>query len=866
MPIKFLPFIHPNQTKYNRNNSNILYSNENQITIKELITGKCGENSNYEFDGNTLKISGYGIIYNYTGSLSNDLPWMKYKSNIKTLIVGEGITTIGINNFCNCKNLVTVSLPSTLTTICDEAFTNCISLESIDFPDSVTFIEFAAFMNCTKLKSIVLPKNLKRIPENAFMDCDSILNVVIPNGVTRIETRAFANCAFKKITIPDSVTSLSGFEVFKNNRKLLSVNFQGNLNYIGWGSFAYCTSLKFFKFPDIVASIGSGMFTYCINLQTVIFPSNVQKIDNYMFSLCSSLTSVVYNGINFVDSIILSSKNEDFSLVKAYVPLNYDGETFIGLPVVKVEIDSLNFTNDYEEYESSLISEEITTNENEVSTSDFSCEDIIQNCLECNDEEKCIKCKPGFILIDSQCQEEMQIQCNSTFTNCKQCKGTKDNHHCVECNKNYALEGGKCVTCEKGQFFNEKQACLTNCNNITHCNYCGEISDVYYCTQCEDGFELSHDQKLCNYKIDHIMPNPPMKVEIQISDSKYVELDESNNKIIVLTDNLEPIDETKEIIYELTIPSNIIEVSVPQTDKNIQLVISNQHGESNDERVKINTNQSGNQVIVDCPNGAYIVVNSVNNLNPKGNGEIKIESENKSSVILITKITLDKANTNPPLFLNSDYSNLSYDEIQVFGQQEFIGQKEPKQSSCKTLKLESGSLFTPKYISVETAKVGFASILNITNENVKIKHFIAYYNMSQNLYNKIPIMFYMPYPDLNDSDIMIDKISQGELFQEEIESFIVAQFNGENDYENKMICEKLMFIKSYNFVQAECIKVDDHVYNLVAKQITNKDIRNNGKKKLSVGAIVGIVIGGIVLVALIVIIAVFSAKKRVSNY
>ena len=215
------------------------------------------------------------------------------------------------------------------------------------------------------------------------------------------------------------------------------------------------------------------------------------------------------------------------------------------------------------------------------------------------------------------------------------------------------------------------------------------------------------------------------------------------------------------------------------------------------------------------------------------------------------------------------YSNLSYDEIQVFGQQEFIGQKEPKQSSCKTLKLESGSLFTPKYISIETAKIGFASILNITNKNVKINHFIAYYNMPQTLYNKIPIMFYKPYPDLNGSDIMIEKISQGELLQEEIESFIVAQFNGDNDIENKMICEKLIFIKSYNFVQAECIKVDDHVYNLVAKQIIYKDVEKIGKKKLSVGAIIGIVIGCIVLIAAIVVVAVFlshAKRVKVSNY
>lgn len=108
MPIKFLPFAHLNQKKIIKNISNISYNNENQIAIKELITGKSGETSSYEFNGNTLKISGSGMMFNFTGSNVN-VPWGNYKSNITTLIVGEGITTIGAISFFNCKNLVTVS-------------------------------------------------------------------------------------------------------------------------------------------------------------------------------------------------------------------------------------------------------------------------------------------------------------------------------------------------------------------------------------------------------------------------------------------------------------------------------------------------------------------------------------------------------------------------------------------------------------------------------------------------------------------------------------------------------------------------------------------------------------------------------------
>lgn len=87
-------------------------------TTPETI-GTCGKttqtDAGWMLDGNTLYISGKGDIADYEESSSK--LWSDNKDNISNVIIGEGITAIGKQNFYNHNGLESVVLPSTLKQI-----------------------------------------------------------------------------------------------------------------------------------------------------------------------------------------------------------------------------------------------------------------------------------------------------------------------------------------------------------------------------------------------------------------------------------------------------------------------------------------------------------------------------------------------------------------------------------------------------------------------------------------------------------------------------------------------------------------------------------------------------------------------------
>ena len=117
---------------------------------------KCGDNATWSFDEatGTLTISGTGDMYDYFDNIhfstdERSSPWLqtvKNISDIKSIVIEEGITSIGAKAFYDLAYVSSVSLPSTLTKIGAEAFRvfstdNCASMfKTITIPASVTEI------------------------------------------------------------------------------------------------------------------------------------------------------------------------------------------------------------------------------------------------------------------------------------------------------------------------------------------------------------------------------------------------------------------------------------------------------------------------------------------------------------------------------------------------------------------------------------------------------------------------------------------------------------------------------------------------------------------------------------------------------
>ena len=69
------------------------------VSVANTYNGVCGDNVTWLYDDKTgeLKISGEGEMYDYSGG-TNVAPWGYYIYGIKSIIVSDGITKIGIQH------------------------------------------------------------------------------------------------------------------------------------------------------------------------------------------------------------------------------------------------------------------------------------------------------------------------------------------------------------------------------------------------------------------------------------------------------------------------------------------------------------------------------------------------------------------------------------------------------------------------------------------------------------------------------------------------------------------------------------------------------------------------------------------------
>ena len=221
-----------------------------------------------------MTISGTGKFY------GRDMDW-EWLNGVTSIVVNEGITTLGFDAFQGATNVTSVSLPNGLTTIESQAFSGMTGLRSIDIPNTVTKIENGAF-NGGSLESIVIPNGITEIYSDTFYSQESLKSVTIPDSVTKIGNDAFMqNRNLESIDIPDSVTSI-GNEAFMQT-SLSEIIIPDSVTSIGNRAFKYSTCTNSYissytcKSPtsivigDSVTSIGSEAFGGVIG--TVFCPS-----------------------------------------------------------------------------------------------------------------------------------------------------------------------------------------------------------------------------------------------------------------------------------------------------------------------------------------------------------------------------------------------------------------------------------------------------------------------------------------------------------------------------------------------------------------------------------------------------------------
>ena len=219
----------------------------------------CGDNLTWSIDNGVLTISGTGDMYNY--SCSYVAPWYHEKDNITSIVIEDGVTSIGSYAFILLENVTSVSIPETVTSIGTCGFYGCSSVTSIEIPTGVTSIPFYGFAECTSLETVDL-NNVTSLGYGAFNGCESLVNIDLSN-ITSMEGAEFGGCTSLKEANLISLETCTEYS-------------SGTL----WHTFFGCTSLESVILPTVVDYINYGAFAYCENITDIYYTGSESEWDN----------------------------------------------------------------------------------------------------------------------------------------------------------------------------------------------------------------------------------------------------------------------------------------------------------------------------------------------------------------------------------------------------------------------------------------------------------------------------------------------------------------------------------------------------------------------------------------------------------
>jgi len=211
--------------------------NVRKTRMMREYNGTCGEGLTWVFSEGTLTISGTGEMTNFKYSV----PLYSYGSDITTIVIEYGVSTIGDNAFFGA-DAMNVTIPDSVKTIGNYAFYNCRHLESVFIPDSVTHIGNSSFSQ-SGVKNVTIPGSVKTIGDYAFSGCHDLESVFISDGVATIRNSAFYSSGVKNVTIPGSVKTIGDYAFYYSS--LESVFIPDSVESIGTAAFS-CNSLTVF--------------------------------------------------------------------------------------------------------------------------------------------------------------------------------------------------------------------------------------------------------------------------------------------------------------------------------------------------------------------------------------------------------------------------------------------------------------------------------------------------------------------------------------------------------------------------------------------------------------------------------------------
>lgn len=245
------------------------------------------------------------------------IPAEAFRDNdaLRTVVLPEGITSIGEMAFYDCIALTTINLPDGLTEIGDSAFDACFNLTGVTISDTITSIGGHAFEQC-KLTSVVLPEGLTTVGNGAFGHMNTLQTITIPSTLTIIPIECFKFSHITTVNIPEGVEKIY-YWAFWGCSELISINIPSTIDYIHAQAFDKNKKLEAINVAEtntVYKSIDGVVYKYNDDgsLSFALYPNG--KGTSYVISADANVTSI--------ETSFCYWQNENNDLVELTIPVS----------------------------------------------------------------------------------------------------------------------------------------------------------------------------------------------------------------------------------------------------------------------------------------------------------------------------------------------------------------------------------------------------------------------------------------------------------------------------------------------------------------------------------------------------------------
>ncbi|KAK8852598.1 hypothetical protein M9Y10_017586 [Tritrichomonas musculus] len=492
----------------------------------------------------------------------------------------------------------------------------------------------------------------------------------------------------------------------------------------------------------------------------------------------------------------------------------------------------------------------------------------VTNCETCdpNEPTKCSKCNTNFGLTSNgECEECTDGKESDGTKPCAvppssdECEAVDEKdageRDCVECSEDKKT----CTKCFNGEYFvpNAKGQCVLKCFvGQNHCSECN--ADFTECSKC-DSDELNPYLHgcLCKDEKSEYVDGKCVK-QIESWEPAEVKLESFGTQSVqggvqtIDTSAIETVDASKYYTQEISREANEIKI-INKNNANLLLEI-------HDKEISVQLDSEDTKVTLECPDQAKIKLNNAPNviINAKGSLSINPIDANLNE-IKVGKVVLYESVES----ITSD-KNLVITELQVFKSKGFKATKE--NIKIETVKIEQGGTFEPSSnLQLAKIEIGINSELEV-NDAWEDSEITIYYNRPQpdEIENMVFPLSLSVLPNSFPKTFTIKKKELGQLLEDKDYNILAVPEMEKIDVNEKCI----QLANLYNSKDAVFSRADCKPYDLRGKKyylLYATNTSGSKKKGLSAGAIAGIVIACVVVVAGVAVLVWYFAfyKKKV---